>query len=241
MPLTRLRLRGHLQARPRRAATQCRSYASETAVPRSPAPSHPQSPRVDAVVLAAGRSSRMGRPKPLLRIDGETFVERVVRILRAGGCERVVVVTRPDARRVAEVAAAAGAVHAVNPDGDAEQVASLRIGLAALDDHAAAAVLLPVDHPLVRPRTVAAVIDAYRARRAPVVRAVHDGRPGHPTLIDRSLFAELEDDPLPRGAETVVERYLDRIEDVAVDDPGVVADIDTPGEYRREVEAAGRG
>lgn len=186
-------------------------------------------------MLAAGRSRRMGVPKPLLRVDGETFVERVIHTLRDGGCEDPVVVSGADAGHLAELVVAAGARVAVNPDPDSEQIASLRIGLVETADEADAVVVLPTDHPLVRPDTVAALIEAYRERSAPIVRAVHRGAPGHPVLIDRALFTELGRDPLPRGAETVLERHAESIDDVAVDDPGVVADIDTPADYDRHV------
>ncbi|HEV2147313.1 MAG TPA: NTP transferase domain-containing protein, partial [Longimicrobiaceae bacterium] len=106
---------------------------------------------IAGIVLAAGRSRRMGEPKPLLVFRGATFLERVVRALREGGCERVVVVAGPEAdpvaRQIADAARAAGAEVATNPVPDAEQVDSLRAGLAALPPQAEAAVVAPADVP----------------------------------------------------------------------------------------------
>ena len=202
-----------------------------------PAKQHPEAV-VDGVVLAAGRSRRMGRPKPLLGADDRSFMERVVKTLREAGCRQVVAVIRPGADAVGTAASEAGARVLVNPDEKAEQIDSLRLALRSLDPGADAALLLPVDHPLVRPATARALIDAFAERGAAIVRALHDGRPGHPTLFAADTFDALFETDLPRGAESVVEaRSADRL-DVEVDDPGVLADIDTPEDYRRHVEDA---
>ena len=187
---------------------------------------------VAGVVLAAGRSERMGEPKPLLEIDGRTFLQATVEALREGGCHPVVaVVASPDA---AFAARSAGAVIAQGrPEG--EQIDSLRSGLDTAPDAAAAAVVLPVDHPRVRPGTVGTLIAAWRAEPDAVVRPVHDGRPGHPTVFPRRVWPALRDPGLEGGARSVVER--ERVVDVPVDDPGVLVDIDTPGDLERELDA----
>lgn len=190
-------------------------------------------PVVDGIVLSAGRSSRMGQPKPLLWIEGETFVEHAVRTLEGGGCREVVVVVNGETDRVPALAAAAGARYVVNEDLGSEQAESLRIGLEALEADCDAAAVLPVDQPLVSETTVAALVRAFGERAARVVRPVHDGEPGHPVLIARTIFAEFCAAELPRGAETVVERHSPN--DVPVSDPGAVIDIDTPEQYRRHV------
>lgn len=189
-------------------------------------------PAVDGVVLAAGASRRMGSPKALLDSDGASFVERAVRLLRDGGCRAIVVVIRPGADRVGTAASGAGARVVVNPDESAEQIDSLRLALRNLDPGASAALVLPVDHPLVRPATVRALIDAHGRDEGDIVRPVHDGQPGHPTLFAAAVFDALYDSELERGAESVVESLASRRADLDVDDPGVVADIDTPEDYR---------
>lgn len=187
------------------------------------------------VVLAAGRSARMGRPKALLELEGGTFLARCIRTLRNGGCAPVVVVVGAAAGDVAEEAEGAGAVVVVNERGDSEQVDSLRLGLAALPDSAGAAVVLPVDHPLVRAATVAALVDAWHVRPEAIVRPGHQGTPGHPTLFPRHVWASLSGE-LPRGARSLVEDREHPTEEVAVDDMGVVVDVDTPESYARWVE-----
>ena len=190
---------------------------------------------VAGIVLAAGRSRRMGRPKPLLEAGGESFVARTVAALREGGCGHVLVVAPADPGDVAEAARAAGAEVAVS-DPDSEQLDSLRAGLTLLSDDVGAAAVLPVDHPLVLPATVSLLAERWRGAPRSIVRPVHDGRPGHPTLFPRAAWRALERE-LPRGARSLVEDGSHEVEDVAVEDPGVVADIDTPEAYARWVGA----
>lgn len=190
---------------------------------------------VDGVVLAAGRSSRMGSAKPLLEADERSFVERAVDALRQGGCRNVLVVIRPGADQVGTAASEAGARVVVNPDDSSEQIDSLRLGLRNLEPGARGALVLPVDHPLVRAGTARALIDRFADGAGDIVRPVHDGRPGHPTLFASTLFDALFDSSLEHGAESVVESHAAARVDVEVDDPGVLADIDSPADYDRHI------
>ena len=193
--------------------------------------------KVGGIVLAAGRSTRMGHPKALLEIEGRTFLERAVDTLAGGGCEPVLVVlpAGESRGRLGELARAVGAEAVENPLAEAEQIDSLRCGLAALSEAVEAAVVQPVDHPLADARTVRALVDGFAASGAPIVRPVYRDRPGHPVLFARRVWDELADADLERGARDVVHRYADAIYDVRLDDRGVAVDIDTVGDYEREV------
>lgn len=194
------------------------------------------------VVLAAGQSRRMDRPKALLRLGGRTFLERVVSALQNGGCDAVLVVVGPTGAAVPEqIAAAAAAVGARvvhNPAVESEQIDSLRIALRALPPATAAVLTTPVDVPRIDSGTVAALIAAFRARGAPIVRPVCGTRHGHPVLFARRLFPELLAEPLPHGARGVVHAHAAEIEDVTVPDPAVLLDVDTPADYRRLLHGA---
>jgi molybdenum cofactor cytidylyltransferase len=192
---------------------------------------------VYGVLLAAGRSSRMGRSKPLLALDGETLVERAVRVLLEGGCAGVVAVVRVEDDATARLARAAGARVVVNDDPQAQQVDSLRLALRELPDDAAAAAVLPVDVPFVRPATVARLVAAFRSGAALVVRPTYRGEPGHPTLFARALFAALAAPGLPHGARSVIAAHAADTLDIEVDDPGVTQDIDTPEDLARYGDA----
>jgi molybdenum cofactor cytidylyltransferase len=187
------------------------------------------------IVLAAGRSRRMGEPKALLRAGNDTFVEHAVRALYEGGCGYVVVVTgRLDdeaALRIAEEAALLDAGIAVNPAAESEQADSLRIGLGALPPQAEAALVAPVDVPDVSGALVRAVIGAFRRTGAPVALPASGGRHGHPVLFARRVFAELMRPELPQGARTVVHAHAAELAEVPVE--ALPVDLDTPEDYRR--------
>lgn len=187
---------------------------------------------IDAIVLAAGRSSRMGRPKALLRAGSEPFLTRAVHLLAVAGCRSVFAVLAADDADGADCALAAGAIVVRNPDPDSEPIDSVRAGLQASAD-AAAAVILPVDLPLIRPATVAAVLRTWRTSAAAIVLPEYDGATGHPMVLDRSLFDEVLGRTLPHGLHTLIEEHAATRASVSVPDPGIHADIDTPAEYVR--------
>lgn len=216
---------------------------------------------IAGVIPAAGSSRRMGRPKALLELEGRPFVHHAVRALVEGGCVPVLVVVADDGTgggsgtRVAEAARAAGARVVVNPDPGEGPITSIRRALGALaadgappgppvptGARGAAApprylALLPVDHPAVARDTVAALVRAAEASGAPLVLPVHRGERGHPALIGRALFPELEDPSLRGGARAVVHRHLEEAALVETADPGVLTDVDTPEAYAALVEA----
>lgn len=187
---------------------------------------------IDGIVLAAGRSSRMGRSKALLPADEGTFLGRAIRLLLGGGCRTVVAVLGADDEAGADEALRAGAVVARNPDPDSEPVASVRTGLQATSD-AGAVLVLPVDYPLIGTRTVSALVHAWRSTGMPIVLPQQDGVTGHPILIDHRLFDEILTADLPEGLHSLIRSHADDVNPVRVPDPGIHADIDTPEEYAR--------
>lgn len=193
-----------------------------------------------AIVLAAGASSRIGRPKALLTLDsGETFVARIHAVLAASGVGPVVIVVRAELERDIS-AAVPHARLAVNPDPGRGQLSSLLVGFDTLGPVDAAVVTL-VDLPLVHLNTVEAIVAAWRHTRAPLVRPVHGTRHGHPVIFGARLIAALrEADPIA-GAKPVVHAFARVAVDVAVDDPWTVRDVDTPEDYvRLQTWATGR-
>lgn len=199
---------------------------------------------ISGVILAAGASTRMGQVKAALPIGtiGETVVSRVVRTLTEGGIPRIVVVVGAHAdavRRALPAVADPSSKTAIariveHPGWQRGQLSSLLAGLDAIDDPALeAALVTPVDVPLVSAATVATLVEAWRASRGPIVRPVQGDRHGHPVIFDRSVFDALRRADPNVGAKAVFRAYQDRVVDVSVDDPGAFEDIDTPEDYRR--------
>lgn len=197
---------------------------------------------IPAVVLAAGRSSRMGRPKATLPIGSETFLSRIVRTLHEAGVDEVVVVLGHEADRIrAELAPLAlPARIVVNAAYDEGQLSSLHAALEVIDRPGVRAMLMtPVDVPLFSASTARAVVERYRATQAVVVRPVSGERHGHPVLIDRSLFGALRSADRAAGAKPIVRRHASSAGDVPVDDDGAFIDIDTGADYDRLISRAG--
>ena len=188
---------------------------------------------IAGVIPASGASSRMGSPKPLLDAGGRSFLERVGLALSHGGCDRLFVVVRDPRSPVAAMARKIGGEVVVNPDPLEGPITSLRCVLDLLSEKTEACVFCPVDHPLVVSATVEALIAAFRARAAPVVVPAFEGKRGHPVLFGSVLFPELREEGLEEGARTIVHRHLHELEEVHVEDEGVVIDIDTLPDYRR--------
>ena len=196
-------------------------------------------PRViPGVILAAGQSSRMGRPKALLPAGpaGPSFVRRLSDALLAGGVADVIVVGRPDDRALeSEVESlGTGVRYVVNPHAETGQLSSVIAGVNAADRPGVHGVLVtPVDSPLVLPDTVRALLTAFASHRAAIVRATWHGRHGHPVIFGRGVFDALRHADPAVGAKAVVHAHASDLIDVEVDDPGVLHDIDGPDDYAR--------
>jgi len=191
---------------------------------------------VVALILAAGASSRMGRPKALLPIGDGTFVTRVCRTLLEAGVDDLVVVAGAEHHAVAAEIGEAGLRARVveNARRQEGQLSSVLAGLAVADRPGVDAVLVHlVDTPLVRPETVRAVLDAFRRTNAPIVRPAVGGRHGHPVLFARKVFDDLRRADPAIGARAVVQAHAAEVCDVAVDDEGACRDIDTPEDFAR--------
>lgn len=195
-------------------------------------PSGPPVPHVPAIVLAAGASSRMGRPKALLPIGGRPAVDVVAATLRDGGCAEVVVVLGSHAAEVRAAARLEGVRVVDHPGWAAGRTSSVQAGLRALRPDGGAFVLALVDMPYVAAATVAALLREHAAAPSEVeaVLPTHGGRRGHPILLRRSLFGRVRalgpDEPLSRVVRAA------NVREVAVEDAAVLVDLDVPGDLR---------
>jgi molybdenum cofactor cytidylyltransferase len=192
---------------------------------------------VAALVLAAGESSRMGRDKATLGYGGSTFLGTVLKNLGEAGLERVAVVLGHHAEEIRRAMNLGGAEVVINRHYRRGQTSSLQAGLEALKSpELDAVVVCLVDHPAVSVRTLRRLVDSFRESRAPVVIPTHQGRRGHPVLLARELFKELDSLGSDAGANMVVHKYQAATQFVEVNDPGVLLDVDDPESYRRAIE-----
>src|SRR5216117_3530718 len=195
------------------------------------------------VVLAAGRSARMGSPKALLDFLGLPFVVRILEALEALEVKTRVVVVGPDAPRIRPALAGHDCLIVENGDVDAGPIASLRVALRALEPvRPSAALAWPVDLPHVRVTTVERLLEAFRRSPAPAVVPTFAERRGHPVLWGAGLFQELltSEAATRHGARAVLHAHAAEIVAVPVDDPAVIDDLNTPEDYERLVRELNR-
>lgn len=190
-------------------------------------------PSIPAIVAASGLSIRMGTSKALLDAGGKGFLARILSSFREGGAEPVLVVVRDPRGEVAETARAEGGWVVGNPDPTTGPISSLQAGILTLPESAAAVFFSPVDHPLFLPTTVRTLADTFNEKKPPILAPTYQGHRGHPVIFHRALFPELLEKELPLGARSVIQRYRTRRLEVAVGDPGILVDIDTPADHRR--------
>lgn len=183
------------------------------------------------IVLAAGSSSRMGRPKQLLDWNGRPLVRVVAEAALAATLDEVIVVTGSAATEVTHALHDLRLQIVHNPGFAGGLSSSLRVGVSALPPDAAAALVLLGDQPFVTVAIIEALTTAWRACHAPIVAPVYNGVRGNPVLFDRAVFNELLAVTGDQGARAVVARDPVRVRCVAFDDDRPLLDIDTPEGY----------
>jgi molybdenum cofactor cytidylyltransferase len=191
---------------------------------------------IAGIILAAGASSRMGTPKALLDYRGESFLNRLIRVL-GEVCDPVIVALGYHADEI-RAAALGKAIFAVNPDPSRGQLSSLQTALASVPADAEGFLFLPVDCPAAEPETVLKIVRTFRNSDALVVIPRHEGRRGHPVCVRRELTPEFLALPPDGQAKEVVRRHADRTIYLDTDDAGVLSDIDDPAAYKVLQESA---
>jgi molybdenum cofactor cytidylyltransferase len=188
------------------------------------------------IVLAAGASIRMGRPKALLDFDGRACLDLVLDSVRAAG--RTVVVLGPNHEEIRRRVDLGAVDVALNLDVVSGQTASLQAALRRLPADVDAFLFMPVDLPLLRAADVDALLQSRIANPgASLYIPSHAMKRGHPILCDRELATEFLALPAGASARDVVNRRPDRIAYVDFAEAYVLMDMDTPEDYRRCLEA----
>lgn len=196
--------------------------------------------RISAVILAAGLSTRMRRFKPLLPLGNGTVLSMAVASIKDAGVGDIVVVTGRNGQQMAGAATELGARAVHNPDFEQGMFTSVRAGVRELPPDADAFFLLPVDIPLVRPRTMALLLEDFAEHRAPVTHPRFMSERGHPPLIRADVAHAILAHDGAGGLRTVLEAQDARARNVDVADAGTCFDLDTPEDYDRACERAAR-
>ncbi|HEX2268744.1 MAG TPA: nucleotidyltransferase family protein [Pyrinomonadaceae bacterium] len=184
---------------------------------------------VGAVILAAGSSSRLGRPKQTLQFEGNSLLRRAAQAALGAGCRPVVVVTGAHAELCRRELKGLDVHEAFNADWQTGMASSIRAGiedLVSIDAGVVAAVLLLCDQPHVTSDVISTLLAAHHATGRSVVAAAYGGSFGVPALFSRTLFTELAELEGTSGAKEIIKRHASNAHLISFPKGGV--DVDTP-------------
>jgi molybdenum cofactor cytidylyltransferase len=187
--------------------------------------------RIAGIILAAGASSRIGKPKPLLNWKGEPFIRHVVQTAFGAGLSPVVLVTGADGDLVREAVGEFPLTIVNNLEWATGQASSVKLGVNSLPGEVGGAVFLLVDQPQIPATLVRALIQRHAANLSPIVAPLIDAQRGNPVLFDRSTFPDLLTLEGDTGGRGVFSRYS--IDWVEWQDTEALLDIDTDEDYQR--------
>ena len=185
---------------------------------------------VSAIVLAAGRSSRMGAFKPLLPFGNSTVIETCLDQLDKAGAEGIVVVLGHRGDEVREQLQQRNLAFAFNADPDAPMSTSIARGIERVRNDAGCVLITPVDHPAVSSDTITQIIRKWKAGHA-LVQPEHQGRGGHPVLIDLHYRDELQNLDPNNGLRGLFAEHRQEVLRLPVESPFVAQDMDTWDDY----------
>jgi len=196
---------------------------------------------IGAVVLAAGMSTRMGQPKLLLPwTEKNSIIEHIVQQLINSQIEHIVVVTGHMANEVEALLKPMGVEIIHNRSyRTGEMLSSLKVGLEAMPDHVAGALIVLGDQPRLQPKVIYKVLMAHSQGKSDLIAPSFERRRGHPILLGRRYWADVINLPTNGMLRTVINANNEQIHYVNVNTDSVLRDVDTPQDYREERWRAG--
>lgn len=198
---------------------------------------------ISAIVLAAGESKRMGRPKQMLAWQGKTLLRHVLESLINSNAEEIILVLGYEAEAIRKSLTEFQIKIVINPDYKQGMASSLRQGLLAMDPRSEAFLVLLADQPGIGPEIMNRMIREFQQAnpKRGIVRPVYQGLRGHPVLIGVQYLQEALQLQGDMGARRILMNHPKDIIEIEVDQDVVLADIDTPEEYQKYMNRAGPG
>jgi molybdenum cofactor cytidylyltransferase len=195
-----------------------------------------------AIIPAAGRSTRMGRPKLALPLGGRTVLEHVIAALRLGGAEHVIVVVGPHVSELTPLVQNAGANPCLLAEPTPDMRATVEQGLRWIEERFQPRpddrwLLAPADHPVINADVVRQLLSRFGEGSSSIIVPVHNDRRGHPTLFAWKHVPGIRTLPADQGINAYLREHSAETLELAVDDPGVLIDLDTPEDYDRLIRS----
>lgn len=194
-------------------------------------------PEICAIILAAGKSERMGTNKLLLPIHGRPMINNVIARVMESGVDHICMVLGAFMDDMLKAIESFPVKHCYNADYEQGMFTSIQCGFRQVPLTADAVVLFLGDQPLIPGEVTRQLIGEYTRSGKGILIPVFNGKRGHPVLIDRK-YAQVIDTLVPeKGLHTLFDKYPEDIMEVEVTAPGVLKDIDTRQEYENEIKS----
>jgi molybdenum cofactor cytidylyltransferase len=191
---------------------------------------------VSGIILAAGKSTRMGSPKALLKIGDKSFAQHIVATLIASRVLDIVLVLGADAEPIQNQLNWFEGKPVINKEWEKGQLSSVLLGLRAVERQDLHGVLIwPVDRPLVSRHVVVGMLHQFWTKHKQIVVPIYKGRRGHPVLFGKDLFHDLESAPMEVGARKVLQDHPNDVLEYQTEEEGIVINIDSPEDYQHHV------
>lgn len=191
---------------------------------------------VGAIILAAGESKRMGKPKLLLPFGDKTILETVVTNVVQSKADEVLVVLGADPKKTEEKIKDLPVTITVNPHYKKGMLSSVQWGFNAIPKNIRGVLVCLGDQPSIPPSIMDKVIEAFKNSRKGIVVPAFKKNRGHPVLIDVKYRKEIEDLSSDVGLRGIVYNHPGDTLEVEVDTPSILRDIDNPNDYKKETE-----
>ena len=191
---------------------------------------------VTALILCAGRSSRMGNLKPLLPLGKDNFIKRSINLFRRVDIKEILVVLGHEAQMIIPLLDELDVRWVLNDNYDRGMFSSIQAGVRKLDKNSRAFFLHPADVPFVHADTLQSLMQAFESGKTAVCRPCYLGRPGHPPLVSVALTGAISEFNGAGGMRAVLSRYREKTLDIDCHDPGILMDIDTPEDYEKALK-----
>jgi len=188
---------------------------------------------ITAILLAAGQSKRMGQPKMLLPWGNETVLTHVVSVFQKAGLEDILVITGGAREQVESLVANLDVKVIYNKDhSNGEMLSSIQCGIKALTRQTQGMLIGLGDQPQVQEGSVRMVCEAFQESKSNIIVPSYQMRRGHPWLVARPLWGDLLNLNPPQSSRDFLNQHADQIQYVDLDDPNILADLDTPDDYQ---------
>jgi molybdenum cofactor cytidylyltransferase len=192
-------------------------------------------PMLSAILLAAGESKRMGKPKQLMPLGQSTMLEQAIDNLLNSAVDEIIVVLGHRAEEITKTIAAKPVKIIVNPNYRQGMSTSIIAGLILVDPQAQAVMLALGDQPLVNSQTINRLIDEFHNHDKGIAVPTYQGRRGHPIIFAIKYKPKLLKLKGDIGGREIIKQHPDDILEVAVDSESVITDIDTRDDYQSQL------